>query len=359
MIANQYFGYAPYVREMNIWLKHIDEVIIVAPLSSNDITSIDLDYLHPKIDFRKVPNFNFTSIKNGLISVLKLPIIFWKIFWAMNNADHIHLRCPGNVGLIGCLVQIFFPHKKKTAKYAGNWDPKSAQPWTYRLQKWLLSNTFLTKNIQVLVYGEWSNQTKNILPFFTASYSETEKKTLQNLKVTDTNIRMVFAGTLVEGKNPLYAIEVVKQLCILGYSVVLDLYGEGKLRAKLENFIKQNNLQEVVFLHGNQSAVTVKKAYQNSHFVILASKSEGWPKVIAEGMFWGCVPLATPVSCVSYMLGKGERGVLLEQNLIADVKTIQNIFENPKYFERLRYAAVNWSQTYTLEKFNSAIQKLI
>ena len=30
--GNHYYGYAPYMREMNIWLKHVDEVIIVAPL---------------------------------------------------------------------------------------------------------------------------------------------------------------------------------------------------------------------------------------------------------------------------------------------------------------------------------------
>jgi hypothetical protein len=34
----------------------------------------------------------------------------------------------------------FFPNKPKTAKYAGNWDPKS-KTWTYMQQK-ILSNTF-------------------------------------------------------------------------------------------------------------------------------------------------------------------------------------------------------------------------
>jgi len=75
----------------------------------------------------------------------------------MVQADYIHLRCPGNMGL-EALVQMLFPNKPKTAKYAGNWNPKSKQPWSYRLQKWILSYTFLTQNMQVLVYGEWSNQ---------------------------------------------------------------------------------------------------------------------------------------------------------------------------------------------------------
>ena len=39
-----YFGYAPYIREMDIWLKYVDEVIIVAPSSREVITPIDLAY---------------------------------------------------------------------------------------------------------------------------------------------------------------------------------------------------------------------------------------------------------------------------------------------------------------------------
>ena len=36
------FSYAPYVREMNIWLKYVDAVEVVAPLVSNTISEIDM-----------------------------------------------------------------------------------------------------------------------------------------------------------------------------------------------------------------------------------------------------------------------------------------------------------------------------
>ena len=77
--------------------------------------------------------------------------------------------------MLGCFIQILFPNKPKTAKYAGNWDPKSSQPTSYRIQKWILNNTILTKNMQALVYGEWEGNSKNIKPFFTATYQEKEK----------------------------------------------------------------------------------------------------------------------------------------------------------------------------------------
>ncbi|PXY42025.1 glycosyl transferase [Flavobacterium cheongpyeongense] len=356
--GNQYFGYAPYVREMNIWFKYTDEVIVVAPLENKDITAIDLDYNHKRIDFRVIPNFNFIGLKNIFLAVLKLPEIFLKIFWAMKNADHIHLRCPGNVGLIGCLVQVLFPNKIKTAKYAGNWDPKSKQPWSYRLQKYILNNTFLTRNMQVLVYGEWENQSKNIKPFFTATYSGLEKETIKK-KGFDSGTHFVFVGSLVLGKNPLYAVKLIEKLIRKGNNVTLELYGEGSERENLENYIQENLLEKYVVLKGNQNQDVIKQTCKNSHFVILPSKSEGWPKAIAEGMFWGCVPVATKVSCVPFMLDYGKRGVLLDMDLKKDEQKIKVILSDCNSFFSKSKSASDWSQKYTTDVFEAEIKKLL
>lgn len=355
---NQYFGYAPYVREMNIWLKYVDHLIVVAPSIKENLTAIDIAYDHQKINFDKIPNISFTNLKTIFISGFKLPIIFWKIFWVMKKADHIHLRCPGNIGLIGCLVQILFPKKIKTAKYAGNWDPGAKQPWTYRFQKYILNNTFLTRNMQVLVYGNWNGQSKNIKSFFTATYLETEKETIKKTGF-DPLIRFVFVGSLVIGKNPLYAVKIVEELIKRGDKSVLNLYGEGIERPVLESYIKKNKLENTVFLHGNQTKETIKEAYKKSHFVLLPSKSEGWPKAIAEAMFWGCVPLATKVSCVPYMLDFGKRGILLEMNLESDITQIEELLKEEKSFFAKSKLAGDWSQNYTIDLFESEIKNLI
>ncbi|MGN7808389.1 glycosyltransferase [Flavobacterium sp. 22076] len=354
----QYFGYAPYVREMNIWLKYVDEVVIVAPLSRGVPAEIDSSYDHNKIDFTKIPDFNFLTIKNILISLFKIPYIMWKIFWVMKSADHIHLRCPGNMGLLACIVQVFFPKKKKTAKYAGNWDPQSKQPWTYRLQKWILNNTFLTQNIQVLVYGEWNNQSKNIKSFFTATYSEKDKVLIKKTDF-DQLIKFIFVGSLVTGKNPIYAVKIVERLIKSGNNVMLNLYGDGIERAVLQKYIVENELDKNVFLNGNQNKEVIKKGFQESHFVILPSKSEGWPKAIAEGMFWGCVPIATKVSCVPFMLDYGKRGVLMDMNLENDLIQIQNAFTDKNNFFEKSALALQWSRNYTTDVFETEIEKLL
>jgi glycosyltransferase involved in cell wall biosynthesis len=356
--GNQYFAYAPYVREMNIWAKYVDEIILVAPFDKRKSSAIDCSYNHPKITSIPISHFDVLSLSVIFKTFVKLPKLIWIIYKAMKQADHIHLRCPGNVGLLACFVQILFPNTIKTAKYAGNWDPKSKQPWSYRLQKWILNNTFLTRNMQVLVYGEWANQSINIKPFFTATYSEAEKIAVVS-KDCSAKINFVFVGTVVKGKNPFYAIQLVEKLYNNGYDVHLSLYGEGIERSVLEKYISQSQLGEFITLKGNQSKEVLKKAFQQSHFVILPSVSEGWPKAIAEGMFWGCVPLVTNVSCIPYMLDKGSRGVLLTMDLEVDFIQVKTVVDNQSNFGDKSYNALEWSQKYTLEVFEREIKKII
>jgi glycosyltransferase involved in cell wall biosynthesis len=365
---NQYFAYAPYVREMNVWSKYVDEFIIVAPLIQASNTAIDIPYNQGNIKFFKIESINLLGFKSIFNAFLRIPKISWQIFKAMSQADHIHLRCPGNIGLLGCLIQSLFPNKPKTAKYAGNWDPKAKQPWSYRLQKWILSNTFLTRNMQVLVYGEWEGSTKNIKPFFTATYFESDKMPIKTLDVNGT-ISFVFVGTLASGKNPLYAIQLVEALYEKGHDVKLDLYGEGIERKALADYIESKGLKKIVTLKGNQNQETVKKAYQNSHFVLLPSKSEGWPKALAEGMFWGCVPVATSVSCVPYMLDYGTRGLLLQMtrelcsnwrsNLEQDARDLEAVVNNKMDYNTKRGKASDWSRKYTLDFFDDEIKKML
>jgi glycosyltransferase involved in cell wall biosynthesis len=352
------FSYAPYVREMTIWLKYVDAVEVVAPIVSEGVSKIDLAYQHKNLKLTQIPSIEFTSVGKILSSLIKLPFIFYRIVKACKKADHIHLRCPGNIGLLGCFVQIMFPKKKKSAKYAGNWDPKARQPWSYKVQKWILSNTFLTKNMQVLVYGDWNNQTKNIKSFFTASYNNSEKKAPLKRDYSGV-LKFVFIGSLVSGKRPLLAIQSVEALQQKGKQIHLDVFGDGVLKEELKNYIALNKLDSMVSLHGNQSQDVIKETLQRAHFSILPSKSEGWPKAIAEAMFFGVIPIATGVSCVPFMLDYGKRGILIEADLKLMIIQIEEALKDVNALELMAARAADWSQNYTLEVFENDIYKLL
>jgi glycosyltransferase involved in cell wall biosynthesis len=351
-------AYGPYVREMNIWMKHVDEVILVAPLSSQSPSKIQWSYAHPIQKILSIPAISIQSFSQLLRTIWLTPFIFWQLFKAMRKADHIHLRCPGNIGLLGCLVQLFFPKKPKTAKYAGNWDPNSKQPLSYRIQKWILSNTFLTRNMQVLVYGTWEGMTANIKPFFTATYPNSKVTGILK-KNFEQPYKFVFVGTLSEGKQPLYAIKFIEKLIKENVKCELAIYGEGPQSESMKQYIAQNDLDKYILLHGNQPTEVIETAYRQSHFMLLPSRSEGWPKVVAESMFWGAIPLVPPVSCVPWMLDHGSRGILLTGTLEKDTRLIKEALLFAPRLKEMSEAAQSWSHQFTLDTFEEEIIKLL
>jgi len=355
---NQWFAYGPYVKEMQIWAKYADEIAFCCPKWKHDNGLLIAPIPFSISKTFLLSDFNIKSGMSAFKAFFQSIYNFWVILKAMLWADHIHLRCPGNVGLLASVAQILFPHKVKTAKYAGNWDPNAKHPLSYRLQKAILSNTFLTRKMNVLVYGQWLRSTKNVKSFFTATYQESDKKEILPRDL-NTIIKIVFVGTLSLGKRPLYAIQLIEGLLSKGLQIEMVMYGEGIERKALEKYISDNNLQQNVVLLGNQNVATIQKAYQESHFIVLPSQSEGWPKVIAEGMFWGCVPLATSVSCVPYMVNFGNRGILLDIDLKSDVANIQKLISNEETYKMMALNGMEWSRKYTLDTFEQEIKLLL
>ncbi len=376
------FSYGPYVREMNLWISTFEEVEVVAPFSRKNFRLPSICLIsHSNISLKPIPFLHYkkSSFFKNLSNSLK---IVYRCYQEMKNADHIHLRCPGNVGMLAMMVSSLFPSTPKSVKYAGNWDPKSEQPLSYRFQKWWLSNTFLTRNAKVLVYGKWEGQSKNIIPFFTASFSASEIERVE--KDFKAPFRFLFCGSLSEGKQPLFAVELIHQLSNAGAEVRLDIYGEGPERKRLVRYIEKYELNGIVKLYGNQPQGVLKEAYRKAHFCLLPSKSEGWPKALAEGMFFGCIPVGTEISCVPWMLGAGSRGILLPPptpippptppgplhtspkrgrsmggRVQEAVGRICSLMRDEEKMRRMSVMAREWSQEYTLEKFRDEIHKLL
>lgn len=357
-INGNLYAYAPYVREMDLWNDNFDEIVLVAPIDSNrPLSPILKAYKHQNIKLMPIPAFNVLSFAGVLRTLFYIPKIVFTMVNAMRTANHLHLRCPGNVGLLACALQVFFPKKRKTAKYAGNWDPQSKQPFSYKLQQKILRNELLTKNMSVLVYGDWQEKSKNIVPFFTASYSNDECTELP-VKQFKPPFNFLFVANLAPGKNVQYSVKLIEKLVESGWPCKFTILGDGQERQLLEEYLANPKTFYISFL-GNQDKETVKKYYQNSHFLILPSNSEGWPKVVAEAMFWGSIPVVSKVSCVPWMLGFGERGFLLETELGKDAEMLQKVLKDANSLPEISKSAMQWSRQFTTNKFASEIKKLL
>lgn len=357
--AGEYYAYAPYVREMRLWLKLVEEAEIIAPVLEEKPGLGELSYGRKYLKFTEIKSFHLLTFSGILKAIFRIPYNSIRIFNAMKRADHIHLRCPGNIGLLACILQVFFPNKPKTVKYAGNWDPEVKQPRSYKLQKWIVSNSFLSRNMKVLVYGAWPKQSRNITSFFTASFSEQVIPEIP-AKEFEPPYTFLYAGNLVSGKRPLFAIKLVEKFRNKNFPVNLEIYGDGKLREELEAYVQERELSKIISFKGARPLEELQKAFGKAHFLVLASSSEGWPKAIAEAMFYGVLAVATPVSCIPWMLGKGKRGVLIRQPEVKQTgNLLMKLAQNKNKMRGMSVAAKQWSQQYTLEKFEAEIKNLL
>jgi glycosyltransferase involved in cell wall biosynthesis len=277
----------------------------------------------------------------------------------MNRSDHFHFRCPSNVSAIAAMVQVFYPKKKKTTKYAGNWDPNSNQPMGYKFQKWLLGHSKLTKNMKLLVYGEWHSKSPHVVPFMSATYQDAEKVSFRK-RDFNKSLKFVFIGAMVVGKRPLFTVQIIEALLKTYSNIELHMFGDGPLIDKVKSYLSQKNLQTSVFIYGNQPKEKVKEVVKQADFTILPSKSEGWPKAIAEGMFFGAIPISTKISCLPWILDYGNRGILIEPNIESAVEAINTNLElGNEHLNNLSKKAMDWSQQFTVDRLEFEIKQMV
>ena len=76
-------------------------------------------------------------------------------------------------------------------------------------------------------------------------------------------------------------------------------------------------------------------------------------------MFWACLPVTTAVSCVPDMLGYGSRGVLVSANAQEMALAVEDSLKNSSKYREMCLSARDWSQMFTLEKFEQEIKSLL
>ena len=104
----------------------------------------------------------------------------------------------------------------------------------------------------------------------------------------------------------------------------------------------------------------LKSCLQDAHFSILPSKSEGWPKAIAEGMFFGAIPISTRISCLPWILDDGKRGILIDSELNnAVIAIVEDLNKGDAYLNTMSKNAQDWSQEYTVDRLEHEIEKVV
>ena len=114
---------------------------------------------------------------------------------------------------------------------------------------------------------------------------EERNKIREELKISDKTKVIGFVGRLVDQKNVLVLPDIMKSVIQQDENVVMILLGEGNLKEKLLEKIRDLNLQNRCLLLGDRS--DIYRYYQAMDAFLLPSLFEGLPIVMVEAQVSG------------------------------------------------------------------------
>lgn len=173
-------------------------------------------------------------------------------------------------------------------------------------------------------------------------FPKTEKYDVNTLMALKKNkrISLLWAGRFIEWKHPEHPILIAKKLQEAGYDFKLDIIGNGIMKVQMEQLIRENNLQNYVYLLGTMPPEKVREHMERaSIFLFTSDQNEGWGAVLNESMNSGCAVIArNEIGAVPFLLKDKENGLIYHtvDELLSQVKSVM---DNPEYRTKLGIAA--------------------
>lgn len=357
--AGRLWAYGPYAREIDLWAGIFEGVRIASPCLEGEPPRDCLAFEADNIAMVPQPLVGGETVLAKLRLVLTVPTMVAGLARAMFRADAIHVRCPGNLGLLGAILAPIFS-RRIVAKYAAQWYGAVDEPLSYRLQRRILGSRWWRG--PVTVYGQWPGQRSHVVPFFTASLTAEQLERgarAGRAARPHAPLRVLFTGRLSQSKNVDVLLRAVAQVHAQGHRVTCSVVGEGPERSALESLAGRLGLGSLVEFAGGVDAGRVLGYLETADVLVLASETEGWPKSIAEAMAFGLVCVGSNRGLVPQMLGEGRGIVVPPRDVPALASVLANLSRSPNDYLEMRRKATAWARQFSIEGLRDALLQLL
>ena len=308
-------GWGPTVQEIDHLATRFDDVRHIASFMEGEPPASMLPYASDRVKLVPVPFTGGDRLRDKLGVLAAAPGYLAAMLRELRTADVVHVRCPANISLFAAVLLPWLRRPRaRWIKYAGNWRPERYGSLPFAFQRWFLATPW--HRGMVTVNGSWPGQPPHVRSFYNPSFTDEElaaaRASVRDKRMTSP-VRLLFAGRLDEDKGVGTALRTLAELGRRGTAATLALAGDGPDRAMYERLVDELGLRERVVFHGWVAKPALAEHYARAHLMLFPTKSEGWPKVISEGMAYGAVPIATAVGAIpqyleSFQLGRALAG---------------------------------------------------
>jgi glycosyltransferase involved in cell wall biosynthesis len=317
----QIVGWGPTLTEINHLATIFEEIYHIGTFRNGIPPLSAMPYTVSNVHFIGMPFTGGVYWYQKLDILWNAPATIYKVFKTLQKVDVFQLRCPTGIGVYLIPLLTVFSAKKGWYKYAGNWVQKKA-PFGYAIQRWILKK----QRRKVTINGRWKDQPSHCYTFENPCLTEEDLvkgKGITKNKEFRKPFEFCFAGRLEDDKGVGRIIEAFMNLKDTTSVKALHLIGDSVHRERYERLVKGSPISFI--FHGFKNFYDVFEIYKKSHFFLLpSSASEGFPKVIAEAMNFGCIPIVSNVSSIGQYVKSNKNGFVLIPNTAQELEFVLN-----------------------------------
>ncbi len=355
-------GWGPTAQEIDHLATLFDQVRHIGVLHRGPAPGSALPYASTKVTFIPMCPAGGPRLRDKAMILLRYPGYLAAILRELPESDVVHVRCPDNISMLAIVVLAFVRRPKiRWVKYAGNWKPTGAEASSYRFQRWWLARGFHRGT--VTVNGNWPEQPAHVASFINPCLTDSEIGEAERKcagKLLTSPLRCILVGRVETEKGVGRALEILARLKAAGCDATLDIVGDGPGRAEFEEQAHDLGVSCSTTFHGWLPRTALSPLFTRAHVTVFPSETEGWPKVLSEGMAYGVVPVASRVSCIPQYLEKFGTGRTFDAHDVNGfVGAIAWYVEHPSAWKEESQRAVVAARLFSYSRFLEAVRALL
>ncbi len=141
-------------------------------------------------------------------------------------------------------------------------------------------------------------------------------------------------GRMCDAKRQDRLVEIAKRLKDEGFLFKIQIIGSGLTQQKIEQMIKDYNVEDVVELLGQKT--NPYPYVKQADCFVLTSDFEGFGIAVKEALLVGTPVISTAVSGVKEILGGGEYGILCELNTDKIYSAMRSVLVNKDILKQFK-----------------------
>lgn len=287
---------------------------------------------------------------------------FWKKFFRANRFDVLYYNTCDIVSIdmlrfakaAGVPVRIIHSHSTDNQVKMTLFHKFTEKVNRRELHRYATHFFACSKNAGIWMFGDRKfSIIKNGISLKEYAFSATERGSCRAILGVGDEPIIGCVGRLDPQKNPLFSVEVARQVCLLNPKAHIVFIGDGELREQVNNLIEQYHLADHIHLLGARD--DVNRWYSAFDCLMMPSLFEGLPFVLVEAQAAGlpCV-VSTEVSQDANITGLVEY-VSLKESAQNWAKNLLQAAKKPRQdtLQRLLEAG------YSIEETSKEVSKII